>query len=415
MEQKTNAPAFIECQKASIHELRDAIKNRIPIRGIKAIITNIGATADEYFAMHLMMYSKEGQRLFPGAGGCLFYTEKQLEGWKNSKGFYLALKDQGAFILGTAGGPFDDHGKGETIASTSQLMADYLDVQKTKTGRYLYSPFMDYITKQLTRKITYEKTDVEEYAKFMRPGMFFENIRKGWRTIWAEPSEEVRLKKMDTLAALALAFISNELDAQKLFIAAKKEYYSKKPETIALPFLHTDGMKRSPVILIVRSDNPEMVSAAKNVFASNQEMEMRVILSLNSRGQFYICPMYGSQLGDTVKSLRMKLAMKRGVSVIKKLLDKDETLHGVEDIFYDKNADSIHNGSNTQPDAYGLIGNEFTEQDVIDSIFDGLSAQFHPQHHNACKSGTCLAHTGKIKCRLYKFAFSKCLNVQTRM
>ncbi len=362
----------IDCRQASIPQLRDAIANRTPIRGLQAVITHTGAHMDEMTACCLIMHTPEGNRLFPGIVGCGFYTEKQIAPWCGENGFYRSLQ-KGCLIIGTGEGHFDEHDDRDAKKSAAHLVAAHLELRKTKEGRMTYSAILNYVNYEDRNGNKLAEQCNVEYAKAIRPALIADNIKKGWKVIWAEKNEDLRRQKESELCGMAFMFIRNEIEAQKLFVRGVNAYGRKQPELIELPNFNSPSDTKKSVIAVVRSDDDNMVSAARFVLSANQSIRLRAVVALNSKGQFYVSPMNGITLAATVQELRKLLADRKKVQVEGMDLSADGKIKGIKELYYHKDADAIHNGSFSQPDTDGLIGTYFRENELLDTICNSLA------------------------------------------
>ena len=396
----------IVCTEATIEELKYAIANRMPIAGITRVVTHHGAHLDEIFTMYIMMRTPEGEKCFPGVNDVTFMTQEELYPFLGEDGFYLALSN-GYFLFGTGQGPFDEHADRVKRISASQMMADYVGLKSTKLGARIYSTFLNYVNYEDRNGDKLLDNCEPKYATIIRPALIAGNIKKGWRLV------DAHKKKPSNLIAEVLGFIENEIGAQQLFAEAIEEYKGIQKKTIPLYFLPDHGT-RKPVLLIIESDNDTMVSAAKHVFSTDQTMKMEVLLKINSKGQFYISPMNGTKLTEVIKGLRVLLARKRKSKVPRwPELDADGSLEGIEEIFYHKDADTILNGSLTQYDVPGLIGDELTKEEVIKCIVDGLDmGYFASEHRKTCVQGICAAKDSRVRCAMHPIGYQRCHNVR---
>ena len=82
--------------------------------------------------------------------------------------------------------------------------------------------------------------------------------------------------------------------------------------------------------------------------------------------------MNGGTLVGVIDNLRTLLAKKRNVTVSEPELTANASVKCLKELYYHEDSDSIMNGSLTQPDVPGLIGKEFTKEEVIQCIIDGI-------------------------------------------
>ena len=407
MNQNSEVTKTIVCTEATTEELQFAIQNRLPIAGIKAVVTHVGAHLDEIFSMYLMMKTLEGQAMFPGLTACIFQTEKELAVFAGEDGFYLALTE-GYICIGTLGGPFDEHGQRDERGSVADIMTEYLGFKKAKNNRDIYGHFLNYVNYEDRNGNGLYKCCTAEYANIIRPALIADNVKKGWTLV------HEGLKDPHSLLTEVFGFIENEIGSQRLFVRATKEYKTIRKDVIALPFLPDEDNKK-PALVIVHSDNAQIVSVAKRILSADETIKPKVILKVRSNGQFSVHSMNGTTLVDVVKNLRVLLSKKRKLRVpVWQVLDSDGSVEGLEEIYYHLDGDTILNGSLTQPDVTGLIKREFSITDVVKCIVDGLDPRFHFEYRATCLAGTCAAMSKDVRCPMFLAGLEKCRAVRSR-
>lgn len=360
----------LNCINASIEELMNAIRTKRPISGITHLITHPGTHSDEFLNWYMQKCTPEGQKAFPGIedATCDFWTQEELANYQGEECFYRALQ-KGCFISGTAGGPFDEHGDRKTQKSCAQLMSDYLGLMTTTEGRIIYSNFLEYVNYEdrhgNNMRSQFKNPD---FARIIAPALFADNIKKGWRLVNAG------LKTEDDLIADAMGFIENEIGAQRLFVKTIAEYQGLNKQIIHLPNLKKEGDNKKPALLIIHSDNDDMPAVAKNQFSKNPDYRLKVLVKINSQGQFYICPMNGTTLTNVIVFMRIAIRRNRKLGPLANTILKSEgTIEGVEEVYYHADSDSIMNGSLTQKDVPGILNKEsgISKAELIKVITDG--------------------------------------------
>ncbi len=406
MSSTQKVPTMIDCKSATVGQLKTAILNREPINGIKFIVAHPNAHLDEIFPMYLIIHTDEGKKLFSGEKTIGFLTQKSLETFSGEDGFYLALK-AGYLIIGTAGGPFDEHTLRKENKSCSDLIVRYLDLYKSKDGRLIYSPFLNYVNYEDRNGSTLSKECSREYASVIRPALLADNIKRGWTAYRAG------LKNQESLIQEVFGFIQNELLYQKLFVKAREEFLKLQKEEIPLLFLKSEDDKKTPVMLIVESDNDLIIPAAKNLFSVNAEKKLSVLLKINSKGQFHLsAPCEKVSLKEVIKLIRLRLFQKRKKKFPSwKDLAIDGFTEGDNTLYYHADGDTVMNGSLTQEDVDGLIGYQdgFSKDELVKIILEALNFSFPKQFANKCTKGTCIAKVDKnAKCPYYPVGFTAC-------
>ena len=411
------AASAVSRKTATIDQLKAAIANRQPITELKAVVTHPNAHLDEIFALWLIMNTPEGKKMFAGITTFAFNTQKELKVFSGKEGFYQALKS-GYLLIGTCDGPFDEHGDLKNQKSCSDLIVKHLGLLLTTSGRIIYTPFLNFVNYEDRHGLLRASNDITaKFASILRPAMLADSVKDGWKLV------NLGLKDGNQHLLEIFGQIQNQIETQKLFVKARKEFEENtNKQVIDIPGLKKKGSNRMPCILVVKSDNTEMASAAKNVFSQRQDKELKALLIRNSKGQFYLTPMNGASMEEVSKIIRMKLALKRKAKNSnfnmphRHDLANAGTLRDLRDIYYHKDADSIMNGSFTQTDIAGIIGNNngFTKEELVACIVEGLNPQFHHPLRLSCRNNICVVKQGGT-CPLYDYNFEICHDVRMKM
>ncbi len=405
----------IDCKKATVDELRKAIKNREPISGIEILITHKKCHADEMAGMHLLQ-GDLGEKYFPNIknAGIAFHTEIELQKFDlhGKNGWYRALQG-GAMIIGTAGGFFDEHFVRKENPSSAHIIADYLGIFENKKLRQIYAPLLNYIDFEDTNgekvdkilKTLPENTHADTHA--LRNNMLATMIKNAWKSI--ETDEDIQ-----KLFCVVSTFFDYGIKAQKLFVEAKTEALKADVQIISLPALAKSNSGKQKVLVVLKNDNREVASHIINSFRGREQQEIAVFLKINSNSQFFIKPMHGVSLEETIKIIRNTVAKKRGLRLDWQTLAQGEKIKEIPEIFFHTESGIILNGGETQPDTPGLIGakNGLTLDEVINAIKIGLDPfYFEAKYKKECMNGICSAKNNQY-CRLKEYGLQRCHNAR---
>jgi hypothetical protein len=400
----------IVCSTATIQELQNAIQNKLPIAGITHVVTHPKFHLDEASAAYLIMRTPEGKKLFPGANeGTLCSTsQKDLfqQDFVGEDGFY-ALLQKGLLVIGTGGGPFDEHTDRVKRKSCVSVVADYLGLFSKPEG-FIYRRLINYINFEDRNGVDLSNETVRALAT----GNFSNSLKDSWKLVDAE------IITIEELVGMAFKYIFVQIESQRLFMQSRENFKKLTPQVIEVPFLKTKECTKSPVMLVIESDDPGVVAAARFVWKTHQTMVVKPILSINSKGQFYFSGSKDMDVIDVVRGLRVLLGCKKRIRVPRwQDLVQDGTIKGLEEIYFHTEGHSIMNGSITQDDATGMIGSYgISKQDVINVVLESLNPKFFTKHEKSCEKGICPVKENKdARCPFFLCGYTRCHEVQRKM
>jgi hypothetical protein len=431
-DRRTNQPnTTLPCldildENTTAEMLRKQFCNKGLITNVKGFITHCGQHIEEFASMVAILHSDEGKRRFSFVkeGYSINYPDSALpERYMGFNGFFDALED-GYILIGTGNGPYDEHGKRARTdkKSSASAVAYDLGITENKDSMFLFSRILKYVD--------YEDTHGHNFRELLKDpamadmfgfGMLASSIKTG-NFVANSMNDNSRL--VDNANA-AIVMLRNEIDGQRLMIQARDEYRTLKneeklfTELLPVPQVTINERQRDLVLHIVHTDSEAVVKQAKRVFSTAAE-RLGVLVSINSKGQFYICPMNGINLEEVVKILRVKIAQKRRQNTEWKLLKNEGALESSPELYVHKNDDGqivgVMNGSLTSQHVPGLIGKVLSESDLLFAIRTGLNQNyFAAEHKNACLGGTCPAKASQAKCSFYHFGLQRCHDTRSNM
>lgn len=407
----TLATNAVDCTGSSIAELKNAIANKIPIENLKGLIVHRGTHIEELAACFLILRTPLGKKFFPKAAYAVaIKTNRELakEGWSGKEGFYEALQ-AGYLIVGCGGGHFDEHGDRKEDTSCIKLVANYLDVFKNKEDRLVYGSLITTLNVEDNEGVgMIDKRGGNSELKTLLMPIWLPQIIKN---AWLDPEYD-----HNSLVAMAFECFAIEISHKRSFREAENGFKSCKQAFYEIPGMPAERPGKTPSIFVIYSDNSKMVSVARKRIKTNQTKDVKAILCINSKGQFYLSPWNGAKLDDVIRLLRVHIARRKRVGLPKWYdLAREGELESSPDLYYQNgNADSIYNGSLTQPDVPGLIGSPegFTEKELVGYILQGLNPQFYEEHRKMCESGVCAKRDKGAPCPLYSIGLSICFSVR---
>ncbi len=407
----------IDCTKATVAELRKAIKTRQPISGVTMLITHQKCHADEMLGMDILRRGP-GEKFFPGIADAsiAFQTEIELIGLgANGKdGWYEGLRN-GALIIGTGKGFFDEHMVREKDPSCAHIVADYVGIFHDPTLRKVYGPLLSYIDfedrngDRVDAILKLLPQTEWRHAYAIKSSMLASIIKDAWKVI--ETQEE-----MSSLFAVVSHCFSYQIKSQKKFHVEGRESYEKADKKIIpLTFLPKGERGKEKVLLVIKTDSYESGAFAQHSFRGKEKEELAVLLTINSKGQFYMKSMNKLSLVEVLKVLRNTIIRKRNARVDWSMMDKEASIAEVPEIYFHKDSGDLMNGSKTQPDVPGLLTMKdgLTEAELIEAVKIGLNpTRFEIVHEKDCKNGVCPAQNGKYKCPLKSAGLKRCHDVR---
>lgn len=418
----------INCNTASIEELKHAFYNRVPIEGIVMIGTHYQPHNDELCSGYLLRRTLEGKRLFPGiehaSFGPISATELREKNLLWEEGFFKALK-AGIMLIGIGNGPLDEHSNRREHISCTQRTVRLLDLMRLPENRNIYGRLINYVNYEdgngdnLIQCLDRIKKNVaasknEEYVKMhadeldalqsLQPGSFAQNLKKGFE---AAGDDTIRQSK---IMEMAFNFYEDEVAQARMFVEAEKCYDKNERKTeLVIP-----NNKNRFVLLEIKSDIPIMNKVVHKRWRENREVKLGVLFLHKSNGQFVLMPnsqhIIPAQMKEVVKILRVLVGRKLKLYNIKfSELEKNQIIDEIPTLHFDENTGIISNGSKTDPFVPGLIGILLTPQDVVEAVQIGLDTTFFPQPHiKGCKAGKCV----KGACWMYNFGQQRCYTVR---
>jgi hypothetical protein len=400
-----------------------AWNKKIPITGITVIGTHPSPHMDEIGGIYLLQKTKEGRKLFPGIEKALpaVISETNLRNAKFTGffGFITALS-QGYLLIGLGKGPLDEHGDRKNKVSCIELIKRHLDLFASAENRSLYGPIIHYINTEDNcgdnliknmnkvnpgRKLTKEET---EMLSAMNNGMFASVLKKGFETV--ENGDD---KQFLNVFNTAMNFIGFQVEQRRMFLKACAEYDANK-ETIQKNSLDLPG---DGILMIIKSDNTLAAKAAQSKNPSSAVRKLGILLlykatKMEDAGQqFVIMPQNGFEgyMPDVLKILQQKISFKRTSKGLRfDSIGKFGTLNEVPELYFDENLKIIMNGSKSDPDAPGLIGDMLSVQDVIDAIMTVVMKKFDRRHEAKCSQGICPKVAEGKPCSLFSACLTHC-------
>lgn len=398
---------------AEQNELIKKFNSKKPIAGIYAILTHPSCHLDEFGAIFILQNTDEGKKLFPDIekAGLGFQTETYLRA-NNFMGFagFIKALEMGYLIIGMGGGPFDEHSDREKKVSCVELIKKHIDLFASKESRSIYGQLINFINHEdnngdnlienLNRANPRKLEKVEsDMLLRMNLGMLAQNIKKGWEIAQTQ-DEQIYL------SAMVMRFFKNETEQRKLFVDAVEEYKnSTEKQMIFLPENHA--------MVVIKSDNPLIIRAVRQQTMLPGGKKLGVTVVYKSNGQFCIYPSNGfdEKMTDVVKILRQKISLNKNSKGLPfEKLGEMGSIREVPELYIDENMKIIMNGSKTDPDVPGLIGNGITVDEIIGAVITAVDESIFDKkfvHH--CKQGVCAKKIDpENKCFLFCYGLSRC-------
>ena len=90
-------------------------------------------------------------------------------------------------------------------------------------------------------------------------------------------------------------------------------------------------------------------------------------------------------------------------------------IDAVPELYIDENMKIIMNGSKTDPDAPGLIGNGISVDEIIEAVVIGLNPRrFDSRHEKKCAQGVC-SKMASTPCSLFSLGLARCAEIREKM
>ena len=409
-------PVDVALEETTSEDLKRQFEAKGKIINLKGFLTHHGNHVDECTGMAAILFSEEGKKRFSfveGGYGIYFPNDKGLpERYLGYNGFFDALED-GYILIGIGNGPYDEHGKRNTGKSCASLIMNNLGIMENEESKYLFN--------RILRYVDYEDTNGSNFRELFKDptkadlfsfGLFADNIKAG------NFAAQGNIAKLTGVVNGALQFLQNEIESQRLQQQAKALYKDAKKVTYDLPVEKQND--RAIVVHIVYTDNEAVTKHAVKVFKTAEKQRLGILLSINSKGQFYMRPFNGVTLDETVKILRIKIAQKNNQPVTWQELNRDGSLPSSTELHVHKNEQGVivgvMNGSLTHPEVKGLFGTVLTESDIMFAIRTGLDTKrFAREHASACSAGTCPKKASGSHCPFYVFGLQRCHDIRKKM
>lgn len=413
---------ILNCQEASIEQIKHAFANGLPITGFDIFATHPGPHADEIGAYTFATATPEGMHRFPGLinAEVHVYSEKDLHRFKyhGEEGFYRAAKD-GILIGGTGRGLFDEHDDRDRKLSCAHIMYRYLGLGKTKEDAMLYQGILNYIdhedgTGSLARQLKMDSGDADQrkILGILRSfGEIAEFIKKGMKAYATQPGMQAIVFKA------ASVMFKADIDNQKGFVTGKKQFENAKCTFVEMPNLAKQG-SRVPEICVIETleqHAPYLLGAAIHRLSSDQRHNIAVYVFGSANGHFIVQPStsWKKQLNmqDTWTMLATKVLKKRNNKVppTHVFIHQDDII-GAEGLHFHRDAKAIMNGGNSQPDADGICGKELTIEEIVTAVMVGIDPnQYYTPLAATCAKGTCSASTGG-GCPMFGYHLPRCID-----
>ncbi len=409
----------IDVTKSSIGQIQEAVRRGAPLLNVTSVATHVWPHLDEIAALVLLtMY---GERAFPGISESFELVSLSSYETRRSYGdnAWYPLLSEGILTVGTGGGPLDDHyegGRSKKEGSATERVAYFLGIEK--------EPEIEH----LIRYVEYTDNNGDnpnltggsgETARSAQNFMLATSIKSTWRMMRQQKREVDFIQKMKEFMETIRLHI---LD-QKSFIGETGKVLSQSTR-IPLELMSSNRIT-DPVLAVIRSDEERASDIVRSSWGKNT---VAATLQIMSNGQFYLSvatknggvPV--SQVDDLVKAIRSEIIRwknRGGENNIRndwRETQKEGYHMGTDELYYFRKGSMVFNGSLTQPDVPGLVGENrkkfpLTEKDLVDIVRIALEDQYWPKEsRNECSSGKCPAKTpgSNFRCPIYHFGLYRC-------
>lgn len=362
----------LDVTRATVAEIKQAIADKVPLIGISCFGTHDRPDIDELAGIAIIQTPELGINIFPNLAGKNYLRLRiitQGEVRKLGEDAWYKLLQEGCLAIGIAGGPLDDHGEGMKTSAT-QKVAEFLGVEK--------KPWL----KQLLGYVNHEDNSGKKTIPDGFSGPTGPMIKATWRLL----KEDGRMDEMTARAEVFIGQIKLHLVDQKRFEEAKNEL-KKKIRLIPLTGMKERTLGQVPQIAVIKSDGERACAITR--YLHNRHRDLVVIVQIQSSGNFQIHSakeesVSTEQMDEVVSSLRLafidflnkNLPAKSRVRIDWEESVKDGEQKDTEEIFYYRNARMIFNGTLTQEDVPGLIGEDpsypFSERSLTNIIISAL-------------------------------------------
>lgn len=411
---------------ANTAKIEKAFYNRTPIRGVTYVCFHEAAHNDELLASYIL--HRYGRRIFPGIENANLgvLTSKMVNdvlGTKHRDGkTFERLLQKGYLMVGTEGGPFDEHKEGMRGVSSSQLVAEYLGVEKNvELGALLmYSNQTDSYGDN-GNWLDIENKDIQQAVKQLMPAS---QIKTFWRLLaykmmTKDITEEQAAKKtkefMDSYFRGIDTFVEDRLAYKSESVHVMRATTFKRMPKMG----DVEGMDGHPFLAIVQDDSPYALQVVLDQKKVNPNIGLALIVK--STGNFALLPAHKGMrkyMVEVAKAIRSRVAFKKRMHITwqegKFILNSNGSIGQAPEIYYDKmKSYGVYNGSNTQPDTPGLLGKGglLSLSDLVNTIMVSVQTNYWPDHlSDKCSTGKLCPAKGnrEIKCPLLPFHLNRC-------
>lgn len=355
-------------------------RSRKPISGIKSLIFHPRPHLDEIASAFFLKHTDEGKKMFPGIENAqiAFANSKFLSDNKLTKetGFWRGLT-LGYLLIGVGEGPFDEHGKGKQLCA-AHLVADHLGLTQTKERRRIFGNILGYLNYEDRNgdkpELLYDDENPKmSYLKgnahaFMPASL----VKKAWRVI----AEDAYQEQADEIE-IVFHYFKHEITDQTAFYAEGERDFNNSLEY---------DLGSNKVMVVVKSDSAtagKYIRFKYGIDPACKGKKIKAILQVSKTGNFYISPgmikkgdkQEPVRMGMIVKNLREKAAIQKKQILPFADYFSDGKSSIVPELYYQKEAEVIMNGSLTQTDVPPMIPKLLREREIINIMVEALKEE----------------------------------------
>lgn len=360
----------LDVTRATVAEIKRAIKEKIPLIGIYWFGTHYKPDVDEVAGVTLLLVSKLSRKFFPEiAEGKTLYLRTITKGdvARLGEDAWYKLLQKGGLAIGIAGGPMDDHGEG-TETSAAQKVAEFLGVEK--------KPWL----KQLLGYVNHEDNSGQKSIPDGYSGPTGPMIKATWRVL----DEDGRMDEMEERVVGFVKMFQLHLTDQMRFSVAKREL-ARDIHLVPLNGLPERIPGKIPNIAVAESGSERVVAVTR--YLHNKNHDLALIVRISPTGNFSIHEakegsVSTEQMDQVVRMLRLHFVnfLNKGRSRKIRLSDEDLVMYGEQEdtneIFYYRGANMVFNGSLTQTEVSPLVGDDdnypFSRRSLVGIITKAL-------------------------------------------
>ncbi len=407
----------------STGRIRHAVKNGQPLLGVTHIATHEWPHLDEIAALTLLTIY--GEKAFPGISSGFKLSSVSSYQIRKSYGedAWYELLSEGILTIGTGGGPLDDHyddqGEAHKQGSSTGRVAYFLGIENEPEVKHL----LRYVDHEDNNGDSHSLTGTSgETARSAQFFMLATAIKTTWRMMRQEKKEKELIGKVEHF----MNMIKMHILDQRAFIEETGKILSTI-QKIPLPLMTPSSERITTPTLVVTRSNSERASA---IIRANSGKDVVAILQIRSNGQFCLFSANKSgevkisQIDDVVKALRSEIIKwkNKNLPAAERIRNdwqetRKEGYHpGTDELYYFREGGMIFNGSLTQPDVPGLVGENvkkfpFNEEILIDIVTIALEDRYWPKEsHVECSSGKCPASDPEknYRCNFFSMGLYRC-------